>query len=200
MRALALFALLLAGCSGSDSTRASKSGAAGQGQETPRAAAAQMNLPDPGAGSGGTGGGTSSTMLLATPAVDPNSVIHVRTPVVRKPPIDPGLSRLPGYQASLNIVNTVSPESNSLARGFQLFGQACAPCHGEDLHGQPAMESEKLRDLTHSKEYRFGSTDQALYRTLVYGIPKSTMGNYKHVFKPEQVWELINYMKSKRID
>lgn len=107
---------------------------------------------------------------------------------------------MPGYQASLSVVNPVSPESNSLARGFKLYRQACAICHGEDLRGQPSAEAEPLRDLTHSKQYRFGSSDQALYRTLVYGIPRSPMGNYQHVLELEQVWDLINYMKSKRID
>ena len=73
-------------------------------------------------------------------------------------------------------------------------------CHGEDLRGKASPTSETLRDLTHSKQYRFGSSDQALYRTLVYGIPRTAMGNYEHVLKVEQVWDLINFMKSRRVD
>jgi len=196
MRAL-ISVLLLAGCSSSQTGAPSKSGA-GQPQGTPRPAAAQLTLPGSNPGAfGGTGGGSGDPATpVATAVSTPNDTVRPG----RKPPIEPGLSRMPGYQASLNVVNTVTPESNSLARGFKLYQQACAMCHGEDLHGQPGPATEQLRDLTHSNQYRFGSTDQALYRTLVYGIPKSPMGNYKHVFQPEQVWDLINFIHSKRID
>lgn len=108
---------------------------------------------------------------------------------------------MPGYQPSLTVVNPGSSDSGSMARGFQLYRDNCTMCHGSNLKGPELTHSEMpVRDLTLFKQYKFGSTDQALYRTLVYGIPRTAMGNFQNTFTPAQIWDLINYIKSHRAD
>ncbi len=88
-----------------------------------------------------------------------------------------------------------------MARGFQLYRDNCSMCHGTNLKGPETSYAEMpVRDLTQFKQYKFGSTDQALYRTLVYGIPRTAMGNFQSVFTPAQIWDLINFLKSRRTD
>lgn len=107
---------------------------------------------------------------------------------------------MPGYQPSLTVVNPGLTDSAALARGFQLYRDNCAMCHGPDLKGLDNYSDMPVRDLTHFKQYKYGSTDQALYRTLVYGIPRTAMGNFQSIFSPAQIWDLINYIKSRRTD
>lgn len=73
-------------------------------------------------------------------------------------------------------------------------------CHGSDLKGRPDKPMMPMRDLTHSNQYKYGATDQAVYRTILYGLPRTAMGNYAGSLKPEEVWDLIAFIKSKRID
>lgn len=202
-QALLLTTLLLAGCSSSSSN-----GHAGQSKkkETPREAAAQLNLPGGSArqpASGGTGGGSSATGPAATTGPS-NTTTAVQTGAnphaSRETGIRPGLSRFPGYQASLGVVDTVQNGGDSLARGYQLYQSNCAVCHGSNLKGPENTTTMPTRDLTQFTRYKYGSSDQALYRTLLYGIPRTAMGNFQDSFKAEQIWDLIHFMKSKRLD
>lgn len=104
---------------------------------------------------------------------------------------------MPGYQPSLRVSN---PGSDTLARGFSLYKDNCSMCHGADLRGELSAPGVPVRDLTRFKKYKFGSTDQAIYRSIVYGIPKTAMGNFQSSLKSQQVWDIINFMKSKRTD
>lgn len=107
---------------------------------------------------------------------------------------------MPGYQPSLVVMDTVQNGSESLARGYKLYQNNCSMCHGGDLKGPETTNTMPSPDLTQFTQYKYGSTDQALYRTLVYGIPRTAMGNFQSAFKPEQVWDIVHYLKSKRQD
>ncbi len=108
---------------------------------------------------------------------------------------------MPGYQASLTAVDPGQGGNDSLARGYKLYQEDCAVCHGNDLRGpENTTNTMPTRDLTLFKQYKFGGSDQAIYRTLVYGIPRTAMGNFQSAFTPTQVWDIIHYLKSKRRD
>ena len=108
---------------------------------------------------------------------------------------------MPGYRVSVAAINPGSGGSDALARGYNLYMATCVMCHGTDLKGPQSMGSKQVlrraRDLSLASNYRYGSTDQAMYRTIRYGIPRTAMGNYEKVLKPEQVWDLVNFLKSR---
>ena len=198
----AMLALALVGCSSTSSS--SKRGGPGS-QSTPRAQAAEVNLGGTSAGvqGGATGGGSGGPTAVAQPtpgvqvAPPGDSPAAANGTTARRPPIEPGLARMPGYQPSLLVTNA---GSDTLARGYNLYKANCAMCHGADLRGELSAPGMPMRDLTKFKEYKFGSTDQAIYRTIVYGIPKTAMGNSQTILNAQQVWDVINYMKSRRTD
>ncbi|MBX3167641.1 MAG: cytochrome c [Candidatus Eremiobacteraeota bacterium] len=197
---IATLALALVGCS-SGSGPSSKPGKSGA-PSTPRPQAAEFNMAGGGVGSAagvpGPSGGSGTIPEQSDPGSNtPSQAGSAAASPLRRPPIEPGLWRMPGYQPSLVVVN---PGSDTLARGYNLYMQNCAMCHGADLRGEFSASNVPVRDLTRFKDYKFGSTDQAIYRSIVYGIPKTAMGSYQHALKPQQVWDLINFMKSKRTD
>ena len=203
---IAIAALTLAGCSsGSGPSQQTRADA----QASPRPEASQVNFPGAQAGGASAATGSSSS---GGPAVSSNespagsvsaasgsvgSDPGARRSTPRRPPIEPGLWRMPGYQPSLRVTNL---GSDTLARGYNLYQANCSMCHGADLRGELSAPGLPVRDLTKMKRYKFGSSDQAIYRTIVYGIPKTAMGNSRESLSAQQVWDVINYMKSKRTD
>lgn len=201
---IAIVALALAGCSSSSPSKQASAGA----QASPRPEASQANFPGSqiggasGAGAGSSSGGpstsgdrsTAGNLSVANGSAGSNSTTRTAP---RRPPIEPGLWRMPGYQPSLRVTNL---GSDTLARGYNLYQANCSMCHGSDLRGELSAPGVPVRDLTKMKRYKFGSSDQAIYRTIVYGIPKTAMGNSRESLSAQQVWDVINYMKSKRTD
>ena len=95
-------------------------------------------------------GAAAVDFMLTTgrmPMADP------RQPMLRQPP---RFSRaendaLIGYVSSLGPggppIPTVRPEQENLARGGQLFADACAPCHGADGQGAAVAQGEVAPSL-----------------------------------------------------
>ena len=112
----------------------------------------------------------------ASESIDPASIIHV-------PPETPK-----------------TPES--IARGRQIFVQACASCHGPQGRGdgQQVMADNagypiKPRDLT-AGVFKGSSESNDLYYRIVAGLPGSPMPSYADVYTDEQLWDLIHYVQS----
>jgi putative heme-binding domain-containing protein len=73
------------------------------------------------------------------------------------------------------------------AAGSRIYRSHCAECHG--LKG----EGGRGPDLTRG-EYRHGSTDAALLRTISRGVPGTEMpGIY---FSENQVWQIVAYVRT----
>jgi len=108
---------------------------------------------------------------------------------------------MPGYHQSLTVHNPTSFSSDSVVRGLNLYRQHCAICHGEDLKGPPSTGKYRanLRDLARQDILKYGKTDQALYRTIKYGVPRTAMGSYEKVFADRQIWDLINFLRSRYV-
>lgn len=122
-------------------------------------------------------------------ATPPLTVVITPTPAA----LPPGMARFPGYNESLHIQNTVQPDGDSLARGYNSFQKHCAHCHATDLSGE--VGHPYLRDLRLRSSYKFGTSDQALYRTIKFGIPRSAMG--RNTLRDPEVFDLINFLRSR---
>ena len=108
---------------------------------------------------------------------------------------------MPGYRESVNRINQSPGNNDSVVRGYNRFQRDCAICHGADLRGpappRPGLKAIPTRDLSLAESYRYGNTDQAIYRTILYGIPRTPMGSYEKVYSEEEVWDLVNFLKSR---
>ena len=80
-----------------------------------------------------------------------------------------------------------TPSPDDVKFGANIFHSHCAECHG--LNG----EGGRGPDLTRGG-YRHGMTDEALFRTITYGIAGTQMpGSY---FPANQIWQVVAYVKS----
>ncbi|MFQ5767197.1 MAG: c-type cytochrome, partial [Acidobacteriota bacterium] len=93
-----------------------------------------------------------------------------------------------------------------VAQGAKLFTDACASCHGPEGHGDgPSAGTMKdeagipIRpiDLT-SAPLKGGEAPQDIYLRLLRGVPGTPMPSYEGALKPEQMWDVVAYVLSRR--
>ena len=98
--------------------------------------------------------------------------------------------------ATADQENSVKPTPESLAKAKKLFGYDCAMCHGEAGDGKGDLASDfktKPRDYTDPaslKEF----TDAQLFTIIKDG--KGDMPPEGKRAKPEDLWGLVNYIRS----
>jgi mono/diheme cytochrome c family protein len=96
------------------------------------------------------------------------------------------------------IANPIPGSAQSVARGKALFQQDCAVCHGAGGQGDgPAATSLAIRpdDLT-----RIAPPPYFPDGVVAYRIANGTEGMpaWKGALSPEQIWDLINFIRSLR--
>jgi mono/diheme cytochrome c family protein len=93
-------------------------------------------------------------------------------------------------------LNPVKPTPSSIASGKKSYTYDCAMCHGKegagdgDLAGQMHLKLRDYRDPAVLKEL----TDGEIYSIITNG--KGQMTGEEGRMKPEQIWDLVNYIRS----
>jgi mono/diheme cytochrome c family protein len=93
-------------------------------------------------------------------------------------------------------LNPVKPTPSSIASGKKSYTYDCAMCHGKegagdgDLAGQMHLKLRDYRDPVVLKEL----TDGEIYSIITNG--KGQMTGEEGRMKPEQIWDLVNYIRS----
>lgn len=146
---------------------------------------------------GAAGPRLSHSAAVPQPQPEPSQSVRLRR---QHPddPIPPQLSELPGFTDASRVARSVDYGPESIARGRKMYQNACAPCHqmsGEGMPGRNYGVKTLPRDLREPEFYRYGSSDRALYRTIVHGIPGSPMGSFDGM-PPEMAWDLVHYTRS----
>lgn len=103
----------------------------------------------------------------------------------------------PGYQ---EVRGLRSPESTpgTVARGREVFGINCAPCHGEALEGiGPAGAALDLppANLRTASGYKRGHRELAVFRTIKYGVPDTGMAPWDGRLADDDMWGLAHYVR-----
>jgi len=93
-------------------------------------------------------------------------------------------------------VNPAKPTSESVARGKRTYGFDCAMCHGKGGDGKGDLAAEMHLDL---RDYRDSTslkdmTDGELSYIITKG--NGQMTGEEGRMKPEQVWDMVNYIRS----
>jgi cytochrome c oxidase cbb3-type subunit 3 len=98
----------------------------------------------------------------------------------------------PGPDRTMAVpVNPYANDESILGQGRQLFFQYnCAGCHGG--HGGGGM-APSLRDTA----WLYGSSDQAIFASIAEGRQHG-MPSWGSKLPREQIWMLVNYIKSLR--
>jgi mono/diheme cytochrome c family protein len=102
--------------------------------------------------------------------------------------------RIPAEEVSRQ--NPTKSTSTSIALGKKIYGFDCAMCHGKDGDGKGDLADSmglKLRDYRDPATLK-DLTDGELYYLLTKG--KGKMPGDEDRMKPEQRWNLINYLRS----
>ena len=105
-------------------------------------------------------------------------------------------------ESIIKVPQETPKASDGVARGRQLFAQACASCHGPfgKGDGQQTMTDNagvpiKPRDLT-AGVFKGSSESRDLYKRIVAGLPGSPMPSYAGVYTDEQIWDLVHDVQS----
>ncbi|MBI3928327.1 MAG: c-type cytochrome [Armatimonadetes bacterium] len=104
----------------------------------------------------------------------------------------PGVDQVPAQSPAAD-----SPEARE--KGKALFVTNCAPCHGDNgTGGGPAAAAldPQPRDLTKAAEYKYGTSDRAVFRTARYGVPDTGMAPWEGRLSDDDLWNIVLFVKS----
>ena len=104
---------------------------------------------------------------------------------------------LSAQSAAAAIKNPVAASPESVAAGKQLYARNCAPCHGTSGEGGPGNDLiPAAPDLTDAM-WDHGSTDGEIFSNIKNGIgPDFNMVPWKDQLKDEDMWNVVNYIRS----
>ena len=94
--------------------------------------------------------------------------------------------------------NPFPPTPNSLLVGRLLFRENCATCHGDDGRGQEALRLPYLTNLDLTADHMAQHTDGDLYWWITNGVPQRPMPAFGGALGEEELWHLVNYIRSFR--
>jgi len=126
------------------------------------------------------------------------SILQAQQPATPNPPAaTPAPSA--AFQVPLEAVNQVNPvksNAESLARAKKIYGYECALCHGDDGGGTGDLAKNmkaKMPDFRDPTALK-GQTDGTLYYVINKG--KGEMEGEGARVKPDDTWNLVNYVRS----
>ena len=103
-----------------------------------------------------------------------------------------------GSAEGKKMKNPVASSADSIKAGQALFQKNCRFCHGADAKGNGPMAPEGTHpsNLTDDKWDR-GSTDGELFLVVRDGAgPKFDMKGYKSKMAENDIWNVVNYVRS----
>ena len=105
-------------------------------------------------------------------------------------------------QEAQALRNPVPSTPESLAAGERIYAKSCAVCHGVTGNGDgklaaaTAAYGKRPSDLT-DDVWEHGSTDGEIFVVIRDGIgPDFNMGGWKGRLSDEEIWNVVNYVKS----
>jgi mono/diheme cytochrome c family protein len=108
----------------------------------------------------------------------------------------------PNISAQTKLANPIAATPASIAAGQTAYHIRCASCHGETGKGDGKAGSRgmdpKPANLTDAV-WKHGSSDAEIYAVVSDGVPNTGMVAFsKKGMTPDDIWNVVNYVKSLR--
>jgi mono/diheme cytochrome c family protein len=107
-----------------------------------------------------------------------------------------------GHPEAQKLTNPVKATPESLAIGGKIYAKLCANCHGTSGRGNgrlaagTAAYGRRPSDLADAT-WDHGSTDGEIFTVIRDGIgPDSAMAAFASTIADEDIWHVVNYVKS----
>jgi len=102
-----------------------------------------------------------------------------------------------GDPEAAKIKNPVAATPESIAAGKQLFQRSCATCHGTNGQGGSGNDLIPGAPSLIDAEWKHGSTDGEIFNSIKNGVaPDFNMGAFGDQLKDEDIWKVVNYIRS----
>jgi mono/diheme cytochrome c family protein len=101
-----------------------------------------------------------------------------------------------GNPEAAKAKNPVTATPESIAAGKTVYGK-CAPCHGTNGEGGPGNDLIPAAPSLVDDMWDHGSTDGEIFDNIKNGVaPDFNMVPFKDQLKDEEIWTVVNYVRS----
>ena len=102
-----------------------------------------------------------------------------------------------GNPDAAKIKNPVTASAESIAAGKQTYTRNCASCHGANAEGGPGNDLIPPSPSLVDDKWDHGSSDGEIFDVIKNGIPPDlNMPPWKNKLKDEEIWNIVNYLRS----
>jgi glucose/arabinose dehydrogenase len=122
-------------------------------------------------------------------------------------PAAPGAGRDAASPSPTNLKNPVTPTPQSIATGKLVYDGNCAACHGDRAQGAvkagtalSIIDEQRGRqppDLT-DDQWDHGASDGEIFTVIKRGVPPTMMAGFDGGIPDQDIWNVINYLRSLR--
>lgn len=137
--------------------------------------------------------------MAEQPIIKPYHTNGLREPVAGTQAIDSWEPVPAKLEVAQNLhpdfVNPTEATEASIARGEQLFGIYCWPCHGEGMKVDPQFQTPVMqKGMPGAKLDRISMlSDAEIFSTITYG--NAIMKRMDYHLSPEERWHVVNYVR-----
>ncbi len=104
-----------------------------------------------------------------------------------------------GPAPSNNQSNPIKMTSSSVVTGQSIFAQNCVQCHGQNGFGDgPLAATLNPPPADFHARHLDDHTDLQLFQWIQNGIPGTAMPAFKGKLTDDQIWNLVNFVRSFR--
>ena len=102
-----------------------------------------------------------------------------------------------GNPEAASLKNPITATPESIAAGRQTYQRRCASCHAANGEGGPGNDLIPAAPSLVDDQWDHGSTDGAIFDSIKNGVgPDFNMVPFKDTLKDEEIWNVVNYVRS----